>query len=180
MAEEGLTVFDAIGKYGVAGRPLDKHEEREVDRLAEVAKVVLEEAARDLIRSFQKSPVVIEYSWDGTPVKLQHAFQVSFAEHQKLVRSGYTGVELYCQGAFVRSLNSAGEPVVTCLLKDPRPMAGKSALHAFNGLIEFFPTLDQLDHDWRHLRQRRWWTRCSRRGSFGNGGWTSLRSLLRA
>ena len=57
MAEEGFTVFDAIGKYGVAGRPLEKHEEREVDRLAEVAKVVLEEAARDLIRSSQKRPV---------------------------------------------------------------------------------------------------------------------------
>ena len=139
LAEEGLTVFDAIGKYGVAGRPLEKNEEREVDRLAEVAKVVLEEAARDLIRSSQKRPVVFEYCGDGTPVKLKHAFQVSFAEHQKLVRSGYTGFELDCQGAFVRSLNSAGEPVVTCLSKDPRPMAGKSALHAFNGLIEFSP-----------------------------------------
>ena len=58
MAEEGFTVFDALGKYGVAGRPLEKHEEREVDRLAEVAKVVLEEVARDLIRSSQKRPVV--------------------------------------------------------------------------------------------------------------------------
>ena len=58
MAEEGFTVFDAIGKYGVPGRPLENNEEKEVDRLAEVAKVVLEEAARDFIRSFQKRPVV--------------------------------------------------------------------------------------------------------------------------
>ena len=145
MAEEP-SVFDVIAKLGVAGKPLEKHELREVAKLAEAAKAVLEEVARTLIASSQKRPVLFEYCGDGTPLKLRHAFQVAFAEHQKSVRSGYTGDELYCQGAFVRSLNNDGEPVVACLLKEPRLMAGKSALHAFNGLIEFFPTLDQLDH----------------------------------
>ena len=31
-------VFGAIKRYGVAGKPLDKNEEREVGRLAEVGK----------------------------------------------------------------------------------------------------------------------------------------------
>ena len=153
---EDLKVFDVIAKLGVAGRPLEKHELREVSRLAEAAKAVLEEAACDLIPSSQKRPVLFEYCGDGTPLKLRHEFQVSFAEHQKCVRSGYTGDDLYCQGAFVRSLNNDGEPVVACLLKEPRLMAGKSALHAFNGLIEFFPTLDQVDHEGFNIHHYSW------------------------
>ena len=138
MAQGDLSVFDAIRRHGVAGKPLENNEERVVARLAEVAKVVLEEAARELISSSQKMPVLFEYCGDGSSLKLKHAFQVSYAEHHKLVRSGYTGVELYCEGAFVRTFDRSGDPVVTCLLRDPRPMAGKGALHAFNGLIEFF------------------------------------------
>ena len=48
MAEE-LTVFGVIGKSGVAGRPLEKNEEREVSRLAEAGKALLEEGVRELI-----------------------------------------------------------------------------------------------------------------------------------
>lgn len=100
MAEE-LTVFDVIGKYGVAGRPLQKHEEREVTRLAEAGKALLNEGAKDLIAAAQGRPVLYEYQGDGTPLKLKAAFQVAFAEHQKTVRSGYSGVELFCQCAFL-------------------------------------------------------------------------------
>ena len=156
MAQDDLSVFDSIRRLGVAGKPLEKNEERVVARLAEVAKVVLEEAARELINSSQKLPVLFEYCGDGTALKLKHAFQVSYAEHHKLVRSGYTGVELDCEGAFVRTFDRSGDPVVTCLLKDPRPMAGKGALHAFNGLLEFFPTLDQLNHDGFNIHHYSW------------------------
>ena len=97
MAQEDLSVFDAIRRHGVAGKPLEKNEERVVARLAEVAKVVLDEAARETIRKAHKRPVLFEYCGDGTPLKLKHAFQVSFAEHHKTVRSGYTGVQLYCE-----------------------------------------------------------------------------------
>ena len=119
MAQEDLSVFDSIRRLVVAGKPLEKNEERVVARLAEVAKVVLEEAARELINSSQKMPVLFEYCGHGTPLKLKHALQVSYAEHRKLVRSGYTGVELYCEGAFVRTFDRSGDPVVTCLLRDP-------------------------------------------------------------
>ena len=156
MSQEDSSVFDALNKYGVAGRPLEKNEERVVGRLAEVAKVVLDEAAREMIRKAHKRPVLFEYCGDGTPLKLKHAFQVSFADHHKTVRSGYTGVEFYCEGAFVRSYDSAGDLVVTCLLRDPRPMAGRGALHAFNGLIGFFPILEQLDHDGFNLHHYSW------------------------
>ena len=60
MAEE-LSVFDVIAKLGVAGKPLEKHELREVAKLAEAAKAVLEEVARTLIASSQKRPVLFEY-----------------------------------------------------------------------------------------------------------------------
>ena len=134
----GQSVFDTLQRLGVAGRPFDKNEERVVARLAEVAKQVLDENARELILRSQKRAVLYEYQGDGTPLKLKHAFQVSFAEHHKHARSGYTGEELYCQGAFVRTFDAHGNAVVTSIMKDPRPMVGKSALHAFNGLVEFF------------------------------------------
>ena len=110
-----------------------------MSRLAEGGKALLEEGVRELIAASQRRHVLFEYCGDGTPLKLKSAFQVAFAEHQNTARSGYTGEELFCQGAFVRSLDSVGEPLVACLMKEPRPMAGNTALHAINGLIEFFP-----------------------------------------
>jgi hypothetical protein len=150
------SVFDAIKRYGVAGKPLEQNEVREVCRLAEVGKHVIEEAAFDLVRSAQHKPLLFSYCGDGTPLKLKSSFQIAFAEHHKLARSGYTGRELYCQGGFLRTLDAAGEPIVRALLKDPRPMAGKSALCAFNGLVEFFPTLDQCGHDGFHIHHYSW------------------------
>ena len=135
------SVFDAIKRFGKAGRPLEKHEEREVGRLAEVGKMVMMEAALDLVRTAPKRPLLFEYCGDGTPLKLKSSYQISFAEHHKHARSGNTGAELYCQGGLLRTLDGDGEPIVRCILKDPRPMEGKGALHAFNGLVEFFPNL---------------------------------------
>ena len=155
MAEE-LSVFNVIGKVGVAGRPLEQNEVREVSILAEAGKALLVEGAKDLIAAAQGRPVLYEYQGDGTPLKLKASFQIAFAEHQKTARSGYSGVELFCQGAFVRSLNSVGEPLVACIMKDPRPMAGKSALHAISGLIDFFPTLDQLEHQGFNIHHCSW------------------------
>ena len=60
MSQEDSSVFDALNKYGVAGRPLEKNEERVVGRLAEVAKVVLDEAAREIIRKAHKRLVLFE------------------------------------------------------------------------------------------------------------------------
>ena len=155
MAED-MNVFDAICKMGVAGRPLVQNELRTVDRVAEAAKQLLDESARQLIRNAHKRPVLFQYQGDGTPLKLKHAFQVAFAKHHSHARSGYTGVELFCQGAFLRSYGSDGEDVLAPLLRDPRPMSGKGALNAFNGLIEFFPTLDQLSHDGFNLHHYSW------------------------
>ena len=53
-----------------------QNEEREVGRLAEVGKIVLEEAAYDLIRTAHKRPVLFDYCGDGTPLKLKSAFHV--------------------------------------------------------------------------------------------------------
>ena len=156
MSSEDSNVFDVITKLAVAGRPLEKNEERDVSRLAEITKVLLDETAREMISKAHTRPVLFEYFGDGTPLKLKHAFQVSFAEHHKHARSGYLGEELYCQGAFVRTYDGAGEPVVTCLLRDPRPMLGKSAMHAFNALVEFFTTLDQLNHDGFNIHHYSW------------------------
>ena len=132
------SVFGAISRFGVAGYPLAANEGRDVARLCETGKLALMEFAHDLIHASDGRPLLFEYVGDGTPVKLKHAFQVAFAEHHQSHRSGYTGVELYCQGAFLRSLDSAGSPVVRTILRDPRPMAGKSGLHAFNAVLEFF------------------------------------------
>ena len=132
---EGSVGFRRIKRHGVAGKPLDQNEVREVCRLAEVGKQVIEEAAFDLVRSAQQKPLLFSYCGDGTPLKLKSSFQIAFAEHHKHARSGYTGRELYCQGGFLRTLEAAGEPIVRALLKDPRPMAGKSAICAFNGLV---------------------------------------------
>lgn len=82
MAQE-LEVLNVICKYGVAGRPLEKSEMREVQRLAEAGKALLDECAKDLIAAAQRRPVLYQYQGDGTPRKLKSAFQVAFAEHQK-------------------------------------------------------------------------------------------------
>ena len=156
MSEECVSVFDTLKRLGVAGRPLEKNEERVVARLAEAAKQLLDDNARELIIRAQKRAVLYAYQGDGTPLKLRHAIQVAFAEHSKHARSGYTGAELYCQGAFVRTFDARGNAVVTSLMRDPRPMAGKSALHAFNALVEFFPTLDQLEHEGFHIHHYSW------------------------
>ena len=125
-------VFDSLKRLGVAGRPLDKNEERDVGKLAECGKLLMQEAVYDLLKKSQHKPVLFEYSGDATPLKLKHAFQVAFGH----ARSGYAGVELYCQGAFVRSIDASGQPVVQALLKEPRPMSGKGAIESFNGLVE--------------------------------------------
>ena len=155
MAQE-LEVLNVIGAYGVAGRPLEKSDARQVQRLAEAGKALLDECAKDLIAASHGRPVLYQYQGDGTPLKLKSAFQVAFAEHQKTARSGYSGVELFCQGAFVRSLDSVGNPLVACIMKEPRPMAGKTGLHAINGLREFFPTLDEIGHRGFNIHHYSW------------------------
>ena len=130
-------VFDSLKRLGVAGRPFDKNEERDVGKLAECGKLLMQEAVYDLLKKSQHKPVLFEYSGDATPLKLKHAFQVAFAEHHRHARSGYTGVELYWQGAFVRSIDASGQPVVQALLKEPRPMSGKGAIESLNGLVDF-------------------------------------------
>ena len=72
------SVFDAIKRYGVAGKPLDQNEVREVCRLAEVGKQVIEEAAFDLVRSAQQKPLLFSSCGDGTPLKVKSSFSNCF------------------------------------------------------------------------------------------------------
>ena len=151
-----MSVFDAIKRYSKAGRPLEKHDERDVSKLAEVGKMLMKEAALDLVKQAHKRPLLFQYQGDGTPLKLKSSYQIAFAEHHKHVRSGYTGAELYCEGGFLRTLGGDGEPIVRCILRDPRPLGVKGALSAFNGLVEFFPTLDEYAHDGFHIHHYSW------------------------
>ena len=64
---EGSCVFDSLKRLGVAGRPLEKNEEREVAKMAEVAKVLMEESVYDLLKNSQHKLVLYDYSGDSTP-----------------------------------------------------------------------------------------------------------------
>ena len=65
-------------------------------------------------------------------LKLRYTFGVNISQQHRCQRSGHTGVEMYCQGAFLRSIDARGSPLVRVILRDPRPMQGK---------VEFTPTM---------------------------------------
>ena len=77
MADE-LNVFDAIGKYGVAGRPLAKNEERDVSKLAEVGKMLMREAAFDLVKQAHQRPLPFSISRGWHPFEAQEFISGSF------------------------------------------------------------------------------------------------------
>ena len=60
MSSEDSNVFDVITKLAVAGRPLENNEERDVSRLAEITKVLLDETAREMISKAHTRPVLFE------------------------------------------------------------------------------------------------------------------------
>ena len=68
-------VFQAIGKFGVAGYPLAANEDMVVGRLCEVGKVALMEFAHDFVRSSDGRPLLYEYVGDATCLLEHVVFQ---------------------------------------------------------------------------------------------------------
>ena len=112
MARQEASVFEAIKYLGVAGRSLSEQEHRDAARLCEVGKAALLEFSYDLVKSSHGRPLLYSYQGDGTPLKLRYKFQSRLTPHSVVHRSGCSGTEMYCQAAFLRTLDELGAPVL--------------------------------------------------------------------
>ena len=159
-------MFDVIKHLSVAGRTLNEQEHSDAARLCEVGKAALLEFAHGLVRASHGRPLLYSYVGDGTPLKLRYHFESGVGPHLKVKGSGFTGTELFCQGAFLRNVDEPGAPVVRTILRDPRPMINKGGLASFNAAKEMFPLLHELQHEGYKVHHYSWdgaiYSACSR------------------
>ena len=149
-------VLEAIATYGRAGYILANNEDREVARLCEISKQYLTDQALALVKQAVGKPVLYEYVGDGTPMRLLYFYSAALSEHHQVHRAGKSTTELYCQAAMIRTTDDVGLPEIRPVLRDPRPMQGKSGLHAFTACREYFPLLHQAGHVGCSLQHYSW------------------------
>ena len=140
------SVLEAIQFYGTGARVFNSLDASECSLLCEIGKRFLHTTAEDLVRTSDGKAVLYEYFGDGTPMRIKVFFNASSDGHHRVRRVGSSGVEFYCQAAFLRTTGLDGKPIVRAVLHDPRVMDGKKAPHAFSASIEFFPLLPTLPH----------------------------------
>lgn len=138
------SVAAAVQSLGKASVVVDGHDRRRVSQLCERLKEFLLDDARRLIEASDGRPVLYEYVGDATPLSLRFRNGATLDAVNTVHRSGRQTIELFCQAAFVRTVDGLGRPLMRAILRDPRPLAGKTALHQFVACREFFPKLQTI------------------------------------
>jgi hypothetical protein len=125
---------------------LSKDEEREVCKFAEVSKIVMQNAAQDVITIANGQPILNSKSSDGTPTSIVKRM-VARMQGTKTERWGRESCEFLVKNQFLRTVSAAGVPTTRCILQDPVKLQfGKSAHAIFQCCIRDWSTLRQLGH----------------------------------
>lgn len=129
-----------------AGKCFERDEADLCLKVAEAGKQFLENKLQGFIRGTAGKPLLVSYMSDGTPMLLRKRVHQRAGPNLTIVREGGSGVELLMQQVFVKRLASNGTPEVRCLLRDPRPMDGKTTLHCFSAMEEMMPMAREMQH----------------------------------
>ena len=117
---------------------ISSEEKRQVYHLAEVGKHFVDSRAQHWVKKQHHNPFLNFYSSDGTPMRTMSFYDVILKSGKAYQRRGRSLHELLMERAYLKSLDSAGEHSVCCIIKEPRPLDGGQ------GLLELLPSLERL------------------------------------
>ena len=143
-----MSVVEMFLSQGRATQMPTREDDRNMERLAEVAKTVLWQKAEELVRSAGAGPVLFSYQSDGTPALTQRRWVSTIAGTAKtLRRQGGRSTEYLLQKGFVLVPRLSGVVEVTALFGEPKPLSnGKDTWCMYAAAKAFFPTLRELGH----------------------------------
>ena len=119
---------------------------RDVVRLTEVGKHVLDTEYAAFISRDKEGVVLQIYGNDGTPVRVNLFSRGLRCGGQSFRREGGQGIELFVQASFCRRL-SGGVLETAVRLTDPVPLTnGKTAPALFSSSLQFFNTVRSYGH----------------------------------
>lgn len=141
-AMDGDQISSKFLSFAKAARVLDKEESNIVSKLCEIGKSFLWSKARALVAGSGGRAILYSYGSDGTPLLTRETISAKTSSHQRVTRKAGDGTEFLVERAFFLTSSPSGEPVATCLFRDPRPLLeGKTAQHLFGAMCAFFPLL---------------------------------------
>ena len=129
------------------GKPHAVLNERASERAHKYCEIIKDHLKQRYETVLSSSAVVFfAYGSDCTPLLVKKRINVSGASGKVVRRRASEGVELLVERAFVFAKSPSGSIARLCLLRDPRPLRGKTAWHRFNALCSFV-ALPRTLHD---------------------------------
>lgn len=144
---DAQTLVSTFREFTAPHRVLDKHEDRIVFKLADVAWEYMQMKGKDLVNKANGRPVLFSYGSDGTPMLTRATVTSQNSSGQQVMRRAGRAAEFLLERAFLRTTSSEGRPLAVALFKPPVPLdAGKGALQVFTASCHFFPLLHKVGH----------------------------------
>lgn len=129
---------------GVGSTHLDV---RLLRRLCESIKYFLKAKGEALVRDAAGSPVLMSYSFDGTPLSVKTRMTAEWEKGAKVAITGRATSEYLVQHMYYRTYGSTGRARTCLVIRDPLPLtSGKSAWALWSAGQEFKRTPMQIGH----------------------------------
>ena len=127
------------------GTPLDRKQLRDMQKLTEASKLVLEWSYEEFVKTDPGCPLLHIYGNDGTPTRVKVRVSLKHGDG-RVHRTGHKGTELLVQACFCRK-RVAGILETACRLIDPLPMShGKGAHATFSCCFRAWKALRAYGH----------------------------------
>ena len=141
-----MAFLTGLSELWVPSRGLQDHDERAAIKATEVIKKALWATASALITKSEGRPVMYSYSSDGTRLTTTTTFRTNVG-FKKIQRSGSTSHEFLQQVGYLKTTNSLGQPIQSCLMRDPVPLdEGQSTFNEYTAFREFFTGIRRQGH----------------------------------
>ena len=143
-------VSHVVGLYhsfSVAHKTLNRTEAFTCSRMVEVGKALLMQKAKALVTNAANRPLLYSYGSDSTPMMTTKTIASNLDGHKPVVRRAGSGVDFLIEKAYLQTTTTAGQPLMSCILRDPVPLTqGKTAWCSFAALAKFMPMARTLGH----------------------------------
>ena len=144
---DGASLAGLFREYANAYKVLGKEDSLVASKLCEVGKAYLLRKAKSLVTAAEGRAILLTYGSDSTPLLSMATMTTNLHGHRTVVRKAGQAVEFLVERAFLKTTSATGDPLVTCLFKDPTPLTqGKTAWCEFTAASRFFPLLRTLGH----------------------------------
>ena len=127
-------------------RTLDTTEKRQVDKLGEICKVVMQKGVDKLITDVGGGALLTTKSADGTPLRVAKRYRFKAASGSTVLRGGHIGAEYLLKNQFVRAITPGGV-VTKALVQQPMQLDfGKGAGAIFEACAKDWQSLRSMGH----------------------------------